>query len=179
MSIIERNFQNCCSTPSDINQLLPIIKSYADNCEIVTELGVRNVVSTWALLASKANKVISYDINYNQYIAGCGKICGQEGRNWQFILDSSLSCDIETTDLLFIDTFHTYSQLKAELERHNKQVKKYILMHDVSVFSRISENGMTKGLLDAIEEFVKFNNNWKVKEFYTQNNGLMILERII
>ena len=34
------------------------------------------------------------------------------------------------------------------------------------------------GLMKAIFEFLSQNNNWKIKEIFTNNNGLTILEKI-
>ena len=35
-----------------------------------------------------------------------------------------------------------------------------------------------RGLWPAVEEFLENNTNWKIKERYTNNNGLTILEKI-
>jgi hypothetical protein len=177
MSKIQENFNFYCQQPSDINQHLPTLKRYSDQCEVVVEMGVRNVVSTWAFLASNAREIISYDINFNQNIKQCQDICNLERRNWKFILDSSLTCDIPECDLLFIDTFHIYKQLYSELTLHSDKVRKWIIMHDTQTFSRLGENGSEKGLQDAIEEFLK-NPKWKFKEHYQNCNGLTVLERI-
>ena len=78
MSKIQENFNFYCQQPSDINQHLPTLKRYSDQCEVVVEMGVRNVVSTWAFLASNAREIISYDINFNQNIKQCQDICNLE-----------------------------------------------------------------------------------------------------
>ena len=51
MTKIEAKYREKCATPSDIFEHLPTLRRYAGQCEHVTELGVRTVVSTWALLA--------------------------------------------------------------------------------------------------------------------------------
>jgi hypothetical protein len=178
MSLISDNYKKCCAKRSDINQHLPILKKYADECEIVVEMGVRFVTSTWSFLVSNAKQIISYDISYNNNIDYCKKVCIQEKRNWNFILESSLTCEIPETDLLFIDTFHTYHQLKAELNRHSEKVKKFIIIHDTTSFATKSANKYHLGLMNAIEEFVLENLSWKIKERLMNNNGLLILERI-
>lgn len=37
---------------------------------------------------------------------------------------------------------------------------------------------INKGLWPAIEEFLENNKNWKIKERFTNNNGLTILEKL-
>ena len=37
---------------------------------------------------------------------------------------------------------------------------------------------INKGLWPAIEEFLSNNKNWKIKERFTNNNGLTILEKL-
>jgi hypothetical protein len=180
MSKIQEIFNFYCQQPSDINQHLPTLKRYSDQCEVVVEMGVRNVVSTWAFLASNAREIISYDINFNQNIKQCQDICNLERRNWKFILDSSLTCDIPECDLLFIDTFHTFSQLSRELQIHSSKVRKWIICHDTESYGLISENQSKPGLQQAVNLFVEKSilDKWKIKEHYQNNNGLTILERI-
>jgi hypothetical protein len=145
MGLILDNYNNCCQTISDINEHLPTLKRYADSSNIIVELGVRFVTSTWAFLNSSAKEVYSYDINYNEHIKNAEEICKNENRFWKFTLDSSLTCDIPNCDLLFIDTFHTYHQVKAEIEKHHSKVNKYMIFHDVESFGRKSENGFELG----------------------------------
>jgi len=40
----------CWQEPCDINEHLPTLRSYASKCEVVAEMGVRNVVATYAFL---------------------------------------------------------------------------------------------------------------------------------
>ena len=101
-----------------------------------------------------------------------------------------MKIDIEETDLLFIDTWHHYNQLTAELKKHSDKVKKYICFHDTTSYEHhseptTSENSYSdeliweKGLWDAVTEFLDTNaDTWKLKERFTNNNGFTIIERI-
>ena len=42
-----------CNTPSDINEHMPTLYQFACTCSHITEMGVREVVSTWAFLNAK------------------------------------------------------------------------------------------------------------------------------
>jgi hypothetical protein len=176
-----------CNHPSDINQLLPYLKEYADKCETVVEMGVRTVVSTYAFLASSAKKVIGYDIETQPEVAECIEIAKNAGKDFVFIEADVLKTEIEPVDFLFIDTFHTYSQLKAELALHASKAKKYIGFHDTTSFEFVGEqsyasiahNAMNcgRGLWPAIEEFLAENPEWKIDLRITFNNGLTILKK--
>jgi cephalosporin hydroxylase len=123
-------------------------------------------------------------------------LCKSECINVEFIEKSDLECDLYETDLLFIDTWHVYGQLKRELKRWNSSVKKYIIMHDTTVDEWQGETircglnaeeqsikycipleEINKGLWPAIDEFLKEHSEWKIEHRYTNNNGLTILKR--
>jgi len=49
---------------SDINEHLPTIIKYGQECDHITEMGVRSVLSTWGWLASNPkNGLVSYDLH--------------------------------------------------------------------------------------------------------------------
>ena len=97
----------------------------------------------------------------------------------QYVQADVLKIKIPPTDLLFIDTWHTYNQLKKELELHGNQAQKYLVFHDTYTFGLCGEDGRdAKGLLSAVIEFVMANPHWRFHTYRTNNNGLTILERI-
>jgi hypothetical protein len=49
-SAILLEFSRECDRDSDINEHLPTLSQLASECQEVAEMGVRSVVSTWALL---------------------------------------------------------------------------------------------------------------------------------
>jgi len=164
--MIQEKYQQLCETPSDINEHLPTLKKYASLCDTIVEMGVRDTVSTYGLLAGHPLWMGSVDII--SPIEFLKEIAKQEGIDWDFIKASSLDIKFRRTDLLFIDTIHTYEQLSQELKLHAPRVTKYIIIHDTVV----------PEMKQAIDEFLTENNDWKVKEVFENNNGLTILQRI-
>lgn len=164
---IEERYQELCRTPSDINLHLPTLREYADKCDHVTEFGVRGCVSLHAFLASKAKRVVAYDIA-NVAVPDCPKLT--------FICADVLKVDIEPTDLLFIDTLHTFAQLHGELYWHADLVRKFIILHDTEIFGRTGEDG-GPGLNAAIAEFLSENQAWSEIYRSKANNGLTILAK--
>lgn len=181
--IEERNFlyneyQNACNVPSDINENLPILFELSKECNHVTEMGVRTGVSTRAFLNSDV-VLRSYDIILNDNVTNLFEIAKKIGKDVSYTQADVLNIEIEETDLLFIDTLHSYSQLREELKLHSKKSKKYIVFHDTQTFGVIGgpDLGNELGLLPAIIEFLIDNPEWKFRIHKTNNNGLTVLEK--
>jgi GT2 family glycosyltransferase len=165
----------------DINKLFHIFRRYANRCSHITEFGVRGVMSTWAYLSAIPDKMVSYDI-YTAHgnIDEAKEVAKESNIDFTFIEQDVLTTDIEPTDLLFIDTLHTYKQLSQELKLHGNKARKYLLLHDTTTWGtkdEVETDIETKGLKAAINEFLRDNPRWK-KEFETEeSNGLTILKR--
>jgi hypothetical protein len=179
MNKIEEKHLYNVNNPSDIYQHLDTLKHYAAQCKHITEFGVRNCVSTWSLLAGKPDKMISYDINRSENIVDVEKAAQENNISFKFIQQDVLTMNIEKTDLLFIDTLHTYDQLYAELAQHGNDANKYIILHDTYTFGDAGEDGKSPGLIGAIKKYLQENKQWSMVENRTHNNGLMVLKRSI
>ena len=205
MNYFEQIYQQLLNTPSDINEHLPILFKYASQCESVLELGVRGVISSWALAFGllNNNKPNMYlflndleecDIKDIYNASKLTDLCIK----FKWINDLELTVD-RNFDLVFIDTWHVYGQLKRELNKFGKITNKYIIMHDTtidewegetvrswrtmnpqeqSLNTGIPIEEIIKGLWPAITEYLEENPDWKLKERYTNNNGLTILQKI-
>lgn len=195
MNTVEENYNILVNTPSDINEHLPVLKKYAEQCEHITEMGVRFVVSTFAFILAKPKKLISIDLFHPSQYGDTYRLdlistyAKDNNIDFVFKLENTTNCIIEPTDMLFIDTLHVYGQLKKELELHAPNVNKYIIFHDTTTFANIDEgyyyntseldklNKSYIGLWPAIEEFLNSNTEWKIVERLTNNNGLTILQK--
>lgn len=181
---IFNNFAAVCRITSDINQLLPTIHKYALNSETIVEMGVREVVSTWAFLAANPKSLRSFDIEESQNVAFAESLSKEAGIDFKFkkqdVIDPEF--EIDEVDLLFIDTWHRYDQLKKELAKHGNKAKKYLIFHDTETFGFKDEEEtdfrkQPQGLIPAIEEFLAENPHWVEVERLLINNGLLVLER--
>lgn len=201
MSVIEAKYKQRCTTSSDINEHLPTLRDYASRCRHITETGVRSAVSSYAfaagLLGKNPNKLIQIDLNNHPNITQFQKECENEDINTIFYEQSDLDCPLETTDLLFIDTWHVYGHLKRELARWHSYTLKYIILHDTTVdeiYGETIRNGwnaveqskssgipvdeINRGLWPAVEEFLKDHPEWVLEKRFTHNNGLTILTHV-
>lgn len=204
VSEIENHYNELTGAASDINQHLPVLRSLASECEHMTELGVRFVVSSWAFAMGGVDRIrnklhftyISGDITKQPQVNDFENVMKKcPAMKYQFIEGDDLKTQYEKTDLLFIDTWHVYRQLIKELQHLSPLARKYIVLHDTSLFATRDEdiaghggkaedaslyNGVApkSGLWVAVEDFLSQNKKWRVRNRLTNNNGLTILERI-
>ncbi len=159
---------------TDIIEHLPTLAALSAECDHITEMGVRNCVSTWAFiegLAKTKGELVSIDINRppEANLKAVEDTCKELGVKFSFVQGDTRIISIEDTDLLFIDTDHTKKHLAQELELHNRNAKKYIVLHDTE---------SAKELWQAIGKLL-WHGIWKVKFHHQNNNGLTCLERTI
>jgi len=201
----KKKFEILSQKPSDINEHLPTLKKYAEECESILELGVRGCVSSWAfayglLNNNKTNKklylndLIECNILELLYVSQHKNLNLTVKYEWKNDLELDFN---ENFDLIFIDTWHVYGQLKRELNKFSKISNKYLILHDTTVDEFQGETVRMKmnaeqqskesgfpvdeincGLWKAVEEFLENNKDWKLHERFTNNNGLTILKKI-
>jgi hypothetical protein len=169
---IDKHIIKLKTEPSDINEHIGTLINYGRECNHITEFGVRGIVSTWAFLYSKPDILISYDYlspsNWGANIQDVYDTAQSLRVGFNFIQGDTRIVSIHKTDLLFIDTEHTYEQALCEMILHSKNVSKYIILHDT---------GWDNGVKEAVDDFIKINPSWKVDKIYYNNNGLTILKR--
>lgn len=190
IELIEKIYSGLCSQQSDINEHLPVLRKYSTGCDLVVELGTRDIISTWGLLAALPKKLISVDIvvPQQQALEVFSKIAKDSGVDFQFLHNTTTYNEqyinnniplfelTEEPDFLFIDTYHEYNQLKEELDRFGNKTKKYLGFHDTATFGTIAQDGGI-GLWPAIEEFLDNNPHWEIEVRLENNNGLTVLKR--
>lgn len=200
--MLQSEYRKACSTVSDINLHLPVLHNYAKKCTHVTEMGSRTGMSTRAFLYAKPACFVSYDYQYAtpephlvkgvQALIALFDECRRNGINCTYIGRNVLEVEIDETDLLFIDTYHCYDQLKRELELHAGKVRKYIAFHDTAQYGEVGEGfphmdpnhpvhttpmDGSGGIRKAIDEFLQSHPQWKVEYETRENNGLMVIRR--
>jgi hypothetical protein len=203
---LDELYQQRCKEPSDINEHLPVLRRYASKCATVAEMGIRGLVSTYAFLKGLAEstlpdkKLWCVDIQHVD-IEPEKEMASRAGIDLQFFQMRSTHVTFpHPVDLLFIDTFHVYGQLKRELAQHHANVTKFIILHDTTVdgeYGEVVRYGFTyfpdilmyenefdmpqeelmQGLWPAVEEFLENHPEWRLEHRFTHNSGLTILAR--
>ena len=118
--VFDQEFRIARDTPSDINEHIEVLKNLADSVEHVTEMGTRTGVSTRAFLAADVT-LRAYDLFLDDYVSQLFELAQKEGKDAKYIEANVLETEIDETDLLFIDTWHCYDQLFAELTNMHRK----------------------------------------------------------
>lgn len=168
---------------SDIKEHLPILASLALECDSVTEMGSRFGDSTRAFLTTPA-KFTAYDLELVDSVNELFLKAKEAGKDVAYIKADTRDLEIEETDMLFIDTWHSGDQLRQELKLHGNKARKYLAFHDTQTYGLMDESWDKQrkiypgeGLLPAIIDFLIKNPHWRFKMHRTNNNGLTVLER--
>ncbi len=170
MTTAERKYEEMCNTPSDINAHLPTIRKYIKEGDVVVELGVRSIVSTWALLVNKPRLLISVDIVMPDEgkLMDVTEAAKELGTTFKFYQQDSTVIDLDSNiDVLFIDTLHLYSHLVKELHRHAHKTKKFIIFHDVLI----------PEIMACVQDFL-YNTDWQIHDLNYSGSGLAVLSRV-
>lgn len=190
----------------DINEFLPRIRKELTGASHITELGVREAISSWtfaavAAEAADAGRPIAYralDITKKDGVADLEAAMAQcPGVDFTFTEGSDLIVSPWRTDVMLLDTWHTYKQLAKELPIWTPYITKTLILHDTSLFGNRDEdlNGHggkpvdeslfsgvlpRVGLWPAVEDFLNSaeGRNWRLVERIVDNFGLTILSRV-
>jgi predicted O-methyltransferase YrrM len=161
---------------NDISEHLPLFSLLVNEFKLerIVELGTRSGNSTLVLLEAArqiGGTVLSMDVQPCHEARGRISAAGLEPF-WTFWQANDLEVPAAEVpgpiDLLFIDTLHTYRQMKAELAKFGPMVRPggWIVIHDYVAFS---------GLTEAVSEFVS--QHYARFHFYpfVNQNGLALI----
>lgn len=185
----------------DIGEHMHLLKGLAAQCSTVTEIGLGGIVSTWGLLQGLSENQALQKIYIGIDIAVppldnlnlARRLAEETGISFTFLHANDLDLEIEPTDLLFIDSLHTYCHLTYELETFSPRVKKYIAMHDTSepwghrddeeYHGNYTEYPphyprWKRGLWPAVHDFLKRHPEWALEKRHYNCHGFTILRRV-
>jgi hypothetical protein len=159
---------------------LPFLEYLASQCLHITDFGTGDAHGTCALLAGCRGKVESYDLKCSQQVDYLDSIRIHIPCPWRFYEISTVdpTINIEPTDMLLIDSLHTYGQVKLELMMHAASVNRWLVFHET--FSQ-GETSMDVpgqlGIKPAIREFLAKHPEWQQVYEVPFNHGLLLLEK--
>ncbi len=177
MDEIDRLYLLAKQTPSDICEHIERLRQLGEECGHITEMGSRWGSSTAALAAARPKTLVCYDLRRLVEIDPIERAARAVGVSFVFHEADVLRAVIEATDLLFIDTLHTYDQLRQELALHAAKARKYIVLHDTETYGQSGEVPGSRGLWPAVQEFLAGHPEWTLRERRANNNGLTVLAR--
>lgn len=196
---LQEKFNKLRLTNSSINEHLEVLRTYAQSSDTICELGVDIGQSTTAFLMGQPGQLFSFDlvekpdlaelINMATFTKRCPDHVEAKIGETYWVLTTPFDTSnlaVPACDLLFIDTWHAYPQLKAELALNHDRVRKWIVLHDIESFGTHGEGwqdwqaqgkGELLGLKPAVVDFLINHPEWLTKDYYLNNNGLLILGR--
>ncbi len=169
---LEQLYQQAADTPSDINEHCKKLRELAAQCEQVVDFGDRPLVSTVALLAGQPQRMISIAPALLPNLFQLAELKGST--QFEYQKGDSLSVEIPACDLLFIDTRHTGEHLWAELQKHQAQATRFIVLHDTQIYGQKGDDG-SEGLIWAIKRLVTESPQWAIVSHTHRNHGLTVL----
>ena len=196
-------YQSALTQPSDMKDHVQDHAKLAKDCEIVMEIGVRGMVSTWGALwgltqnGNTIRKYIGVDLNFpsGKTWRKFEKVCQQSQIDCNFLQLNDMTLvasEIGPVDMLFIDALHTYAHVMYELTTFHGIVRKYIVLHDTSHpwgeddepysgdYSEYphwidrSKRGVYSAVLDFLENH---STEWEIRMKKENNHGYTLLER--
>jgi hypothetical protein len=172
----EKEYQDACVRPSDMHEHLPWISELTSECKHATELGIGYAQSTRGFLRQDV-EMHSYDINIYPETQAYFDAAIAGGRRVTLHVEDTRTATIAPTDIMLVDSYHSYEQVKIELERHAGSVSKYIMFHDTTLFGDFGQGG-EKGVWPAVQEFLESHPEWQLVERRTNCNGMTLIKRV-
>lgn len=186
-AVTKAKFEHFSQHRHETQEHFPTFYHFGSKCSRIVEFGVFLAFSSWAWVACKPSFLRCVDVERRPggEWEAIEETAPKLGIDFAFeIADSghgalkriveeryvSISHELlikepyqlpTDTELLYIDSYHSYTHLKAELTIHGAKVKKYILFHDTLSFGEHHGFDGDKGLNYAIDEFLESNPNWK------------------
>lgn len=174
-------YMQFCNIQSDINEHMPLIYELACKCTNTTEFGIGYGRSTRAFIAAllKTNgSHISYDLKILEGVPELFDRAERANLDAIYLQENTLHIEIEPTDMLLVDSHHTYKQVKEELELHGDKVAKYILFHDIVLFGDEGQDMGSLGIRPAIDDWMNDHPEWTIIEERLNNNGMLLLGKV-
>lgn len=186
---IEGLYEHYCGCGWAMSPHLPRLRALAEGLDLAVEFGVKRGASSTALLLG-ANRVMSFDIVETPQARALQQLAGDR---WTYRIEDSRKAVVPWCDLLFLDSLHTYDQVRAELHRHAGMVRRYLVFHDTITFGSIGAKGESGdqlwtyqrgvsvprealGIRPAIDELLIRDPSWRIAAHYTDSHGLLVLE---
>ena len=177
---LEIHYQRIIDLKTPISHHMPALRELADQCVNAVEFGVKRGGSTVALLLG-CGALTSYDIAHTKHADAIKQYAGD---SWTYNLEDSRTAKPFPADLIFLDSLHTYGQVKAELAHWGDYARRFLAFHDTVTFGYVGADGETGnhdpdvvGIMPAIAEFMDARPEWVVRSHDTESHGLLVLER--
>jgi len=170
-------FQNDAS----LNKQLYTVLRFACRCDSVTALTMNTYEAASTFLAAQCNKIRILNIGTvdDKVSETYSNIAKELNVNFKMMQNKN---DLETTDLLYIDTPAEGNYRALELGKYAPLVNKYIVLpktvefaHQASPQIKLAEDMKPIGLVFGINHFLQAHDNWFILEHDDLDPGMTVL----
>lgn len=193
---IERLYREYLVDGNSIAAHMPTLRDLAYGCRTVVELGCQFGKGATALLlgcTDDGNDGVLHSVDLHA-TGQARELVARAGGCMIFHECDTRTAPIPPCDMMFVDSFHSFAQVDAELKAHASKVRKYIAFHDTITFGTIAaadDRGnfsMTQnrgqmipleklGVLPAVVDLLMRDPSWQVIRNDKHGHGLIVLER--
>lgn len=184
---IDDLFATQSGAPDAMAAHMRVIRDLASEFTCCAEIGIRRGSSTIALLAGCSGTVVSFD---PERLPCHDKILKASEGRWIPTYQPSEHCDLPPhTDILVVDGYHNYPQVKMELDRFADKVKHVLVFHDTISCGTVGDGianprvhqaehlSDTRGIRMAIDELMIRDRSWFIEAHFPNDSGLLVLRR--
>ena len=155
-----------------------MIKEFMSECESYKELGTHQGASAAAALLAGAKEVHFVDhtlekYNWQRHLFESYAECYEVNLNVYEMSSIDIDCAVPT-DMLMIDSLHTWDWAQKELNLHAPITKKYIILHDTTLV-----NGSPSTIWPGLVSWCEKNPEWRIKRRVLENVGATLVERVL
>lgn len=177
MKTLDEAYAELLDTSSDMQYHIPKLKELAAGKRVV-EFGTRRGTSTIAMLSGRPKSVIAYDFVRTDAIDEVERMAAEAGLSLE-IRNEDINAlgAAPKADLFFIDAFHNQPDVDVQLKLARDAGATEIAMHDTFTFARVGDMPNTLGVLDAVDDFLAANKDWRIAYHTDECNGFTVIER--
>jgi hypothetical protein len=220
--VLFENYRKCILDASEIQEHLPILSDYAASVNSVLQVGgTHDVCVLWSFVAglyvgaqyqnglksdeksekqeeSLEKRITVVDASQPPSINTLNLVARALRVNLRCVASPTLKfATTDTYDIVFIDGWHCYGQVRRELIKFAPLCNRYLILHDTSIdeyssesvrlhvdiAKQVEETGYSypeicTGIWPAIVEFLKTSKDFRLVQRFSNCNGLTILERV-
>jgi hypothetical protein len=172
---VEKIFEIVSSVKRDLNEHMEFLRDLGSDCDHITEVSKRKE-SFVSFASSHPKKFVSHNIEPHSLMDYI--ISNQSETEFETTTSSTDQVQqIEKTDLLFIDTRHTYATMTEELKKFAPSVRRFIVCRGTVTSGERGEDG-GPGIMVALRDFMKDNPEWSVITHRTNQYGMTVIGRL-
>jgi len=146
---------------------MPAIRYFASQSRVIVELGMNGGNSSRGLISGRPEIFITCDIKAQATSTHLKNLCNANKIDFTFFLKKSIEIEIPNSDLLFVDSNHSYGNVIKELTLHAPKINKFILFHDTDF----------GGVTGAINQYFDKNREWHLVYETKVDHGLSVYQK--